>query len=247
MNVDTGLLPSADSLFAPTVRLVNLNSTQQSFAGGAKLEFYLPHAVYSNFNVTNDFCLARANSSDMWDCKSRQVSLLADGFWSFPVSETGIYSVVLNPDAVFVQPVEPPSDGGKDEKFYDKKITWIIVSAVLLAILIASFLVFCLCCRKKNKQAGVSQESREERPSRPQLSPDSVSDREERLLSRDGPQNQRAATRAENTAADESEAEESGQLSEVEQLQERFDQLMILKQEEINKLKEQLQLLRMEH
>eukprot|EP00354_Favella_ehrenbergii_P006721 CAMPEP_0170474188 /NCGR_PEP_ID=MMETSP0123-20130129/15994_1 /TAXON_ID=182087 /ORGANISM="Favella ehrenbergii, Strain Fehren 1" /LENGTH=31 /DNA_ID= /DNA_START= /DNA_END= /DNA_ORIENTATION= len=31
----------------------------------------------------------------MWECKERNVTQLADGFYSFPVSEMGIYSLVL--------------------------------------------------------------------------------------------------------------------------------------------------------
>ena len=72
----------------PQVNIVALDDSETTFLSGAKLEYFVDETVVNTgfFNATNDFCLARANSSNMWECESRTLTELRDGFWSYPIT-----------------------------------------------------------------------------------------------------------------------------------------------------------------
>ena len=173
MNEETGALSNAESLITPQVKILSLNSTVQVFNDGAKIEYYVNASSVdtSILNKTNDFCLALA-SSDLWSCKQRTPTFLDDGFWSFPITDMGIYSVVINPNEVLPIPdppepgPDPPEPGpddpddpddpeeggsGSEEGFFSKTSTWIILGGSLLLLIIILVVLYC-CCRNKRKK-----------------------------------------------------------------------------------------------
>lgn len=151
MNIEsiTGELSNSDSLIVPQVNILNLNSKVQSFSDGAKVEFFVgPKSIDSSiFNTTNDFCLARANSSSMWECTTYDLTQLDDGFLSFPIKQMGVYSLVVNPKQASDSGSGSSADG--DEGFFEKFKLWIILSAILLILIIVALVVYFLCCRSK--------------------------------------------------------------------------------------------------
>lgn len=83
----------------------------------------------------------------MWECVSRKYTVLSDGFWSYPITKTGIYSLVLNPDKV-IDPVGPSGGDGEDG-FFMANLLWFIIGGSILLLLIVALLIYCLCCRNK--------------------------------------------------------------------------------------------------
>ena len=156
-----------------------MNATLQEFHTGARLEFLIESRSFSQevMDVTNDFCLARANSTNDWECISRSYSETNDGFWSFPIQEMGTYSIVVNPLEVPPAPgpdpgpdpgpsPDPGPDPGpeptpedpedsSDEGFFDfgKASTWAILGSIALLLIGGTILIIYFFCCRRNKQA----------------------------------------------------------------------------------------------
>ena len=172
MNEVTGEISNSESVITPQVNIVNLNATSQEFNTGATVEFFISSLAIdtSLFDVTNDFCLARASDANTWECTSQRApTILDDGFWSFPITQMGIYSIVVNPYELTPDP-EPtpgpdptpdpgpdpgpdpvdPEEGG-DEEGEDgfSLLLIIILGGALLALIIIIVIIWCCCCRKR--------------------------------------------------------------------------------------------------
>lgn len=71
MNSSTGQISNAESLITPQVNIYALGEAVDiSFNAGTMLQFYVNSTSFSQsvMNVTNDFCLARADSASKWKC-----------------------------------------------------------------------------------------------------------------------------------------------------------------------------------
>lgn len=162
----------------------------------------------------------------MWECTPETLTQLDDGFWSFPIQQMGIYSVVINPRSSADS--SGTNGSGDSESFFEKTLTWIIISAILLVIIICVLLIYFLCCRGKQRGDPLATLP-------PAVIPAQANERERLLPGElDGED-------AQSTQQDERHE------METRLMQERFDQLMTVKQEEVEKLEYQLSSLKNEH
>jgi hypothetical protein len=137
-----------------------------TFNSGVKLEFYIDSTSFAQgvMDITNDFCLAYANTQNVWECTGREFEQLDDGFWSFPITEVGLYSLIVNPNVLIpipipdppgpdptpdptpdpVDPDDDPTDPAK-ESFFEKNLIGVLISGGTLVAIIA-LLVSLYCC-----------------------------------------------------------------------------------------------------
>ena len=252
-------------------------------------------------NITNDFCLAKANSTKIWECTARKFDLIKaddglDGFWwSFSVTEVGLYALIINPDKDVVPPgptPEPRPCVGSDcpcvgsgcpcvgsgcptptptptpvpvpgsRSFLQKYWMWFVVAgaALVVAIMVLLFIyckgycpclgmLFC-CCKPKQKdplrslppvtssKRAVDQESL--------LNRQQFNDNSEEANNLYAIRNEVMATSSDGGLLRKSQVDREKE-EEARLAQEKFDSLMKLKAEEIEKLKQQLDSLKEEH
>jgi len=104
----SGKIPNHEGLFSSSVNIFFMNTTIESFAEGTRIEFKVDDSTVDleKFDLNSKaFCLGRSYRGK-WECSSTSLEITDDGFWSFPLENTGSYSVVLNANEE-LYPLEP--------------------------------------------------------------------------------------------------------------------------------------------
>ena len=150
----------------------------------------------------------------------------------------GIYSIIINPDQLSPGPdpvPDPDDDSTPDEEsqgFFDKKLNMILtVSGGSILIILIIVLIVWLCCCRKPKADPLAV-----------LPPARVDNQEREKLIQPGVNSAARATDSAYAAVypdkEESDREEKMTKRDAQEMQERFDNHMRIKQEEIEKLKD---------
>jgi hypothetical protein len=178
-----GYLPSYDTILAPPVVISTyiagehvLDSELNSNAD-ARIEFYLDEASYPELLSTDsDFCIGRLlsttnepitdTSATGWTCLERAFTTTSDGWWSFPITSLGGYSLIVNPDPLLID-----TSALCDNVWCEYKL-FIIIGGLGFLALVAVVFFLILCCKRRKNQTYASSFVAPVQPEKPPQEPE---------------------------------------------------------------------------